>query len=164
MAPEGSRRQLPSLGPRGEGWVLLQALLLLLLPLATVLGPRWPDAWDGVLLAAGVAIGLAGAFLLLGGAFRLGAQLTPYPKPVEGGVMHEGGVFALVRHPIYGGVLLVALAWSLGTSPLCLVPTALLALLFAAKSHREESWLADHHPGYPDYRRRVRRRFIPFLW
>jgi protein-S-isoprenylcysteine O-methyltransferase Ste14 len=164
MTSERSRHELPSLGPRGEGWVALQVVLLLLLPLAAAVGPRWPDAWDRALLATGAVVGLAGAFLFLAGVLRLGAQLTPFPKPVEGGVMHDGGVFGLVRHPIYGGVLLLALAWSLATSPLCLVPSALLVLVFAAKSRREESWLVDHHPGYQDYRRRVPRRFIPFLW
>jgi len=164
MAPEGGRGELPSLGPRGEGWVILQVVLLLLLPAAAVIGPEWPDAWDRALLAAGALIGLAGAFLFLAGALRLGAQLTPYPKPVEGGRLRNTGVFALARHPIYGGVLLLSLGWSLATSPLCLIPAGALAALFAAKSRREESWLVEHHPGYEAYRRLVRRRFIPYVW
>lgn len=144
--------------------MILQVLVLLLLPAAAVAGPEWPDAWDRALLAASAVVGLAGAFLFLGGALHLGAQLTPFPKPVEGGSLRDTGLFALARHPIYGGVLLLSLAWSLATSPLCLVPTAALAALFAAKSRREESWLVEHHPGYEEYRRRVRRRFIPYLW
>jgi protein-S-isoprenylcysteine O-methyltransferase Ste14 len=144
--------------------VVAQAVLLVLLVGSALMGPQWPDAWSRWLLGAAAILGVAGAFLFLGGAFRLGAQLTPYPKPVEGGRLRDTGVFAVVRHPIYGGVLFLSLAWSLATTPLALVPTVLLALLFACKSRHEEAWLAEHHPEYEAYRRRVRRRFIPFVW
>jgi protein-S-isoprenylcysteine O-methyltransferase Ste14 len=158
------RREPPALGPRGEGWVAIQIALLLLLVAAGALGPQWPDALERPLLAAAFVVGIPGAVLFLGGALRLGAQLTPYPRPVPGGSLRDGGVYALVRHPIYGGVLLLALAWSLATSWLALGPTVLLAVLFALKSRREELWLAEHHEGYAAYRERVRRRFIPWVW
>ena len=161
---EPARRELPALGPRGEGWVAIQVILFVVLGVAAVLGPQWPDALELPMLGAAFVLGAAGAALFLGGLFRLGSQLTPFPKPVEGGTLREDGVFGLARHPIYGGGVLLALAWSLATSYLGFVPTALLCLLIEAKSRREESWLVEHHPGYEAYRRRVRRRFIPFLW
>ncbi|GIU99623.1 MAG: protein-S-isoprenylcysteine methyltransferase [Actinomycetota bacterium] len=157
-------REPPALGPRGEGWVAIQAALLAVLLAAGVLGPQWPDAVERPALALGLAVGIPGAVLLLGGALRLGAQLTPYPRPVEGGSLREGGVYGLVRHPIYGGVMLLSLAWSLATSWLALGPAVLLAVLFELKSRREELWLAEHHEGYGAYRERVRRRFIPWVW
>jgi protein-S-isoprenylcysteine O-methyltransferase Ste14 len=144
--------------------VAIQLVLIAALAAAAVLGPEWPDAVEAAFLAAAFVVALVGAVLFLGGLFHLGAQLTPYPKPVEGGTLREGGLYALARHPIYGGGVLLALAWSLATSWLALVPTLLLALLFEAKSRREEHWLVDHHPGYENYRRRVRRRFVPYLW
>jgi len=161
-APE--RRELPALGPRGEGWVAIQVVLFVLLGLAAFLGPRWPDPVDRPMRGAALVVGLAGAVLLLGGLLRLGAQLTPFPKPVEGGELREDGVYGLARHPMYGGGVLLGLAWSLATSYLGLVPTALLCVLVETKSRREELWLVEHHPGYEDYRRRVRRRFIPYVW
>ncbi|HEU4355472.1 MAG TPA: methyltransferase, partial [Actinomycetota bacterium] len=134
------------------------------LAFAAVFGPEWPDAVEAVFLGAAFVVGLVGAVLFLGGLLHLGAQLTPFPRPVEGAALRESGVYALARHPIYGGGVLLALAWSLATSWLALVPTVLLALLFEAKSRREEDWLVEHHPGYADYRLRVRRRFVPYLW
>ena len=161
----GERRGgLPSLGRRGEGWVILQGILLVVLVVVGLLGVGWPKGASGWALGAGIAIGAGGAALFIGGALRLGSQLTPFPKPVEGGTVREDGPYRFVRHPIYGGVLLLSVAWSLATSPAALVPAVLLALLFEAKSRREEIWLVEHDPGYEDYRRRVRRRFIPFLW
>ncbi|HEX5950124.1 MAG TPA: methyltransferase [Actinomycetota bacterium] len=160
--PTGSR--LPALGPRGEGWVAIQVVLIVALAVAAVLGPEWPGAVEAPFLGAALVVGLVGAVLFLGGMFHLGAQLTPYPKPAEGAALREGGLYALARHPIYGGGVLLALAWSLAASWVALLPTLLLALLFEAKSRREEHWLVEHHPGYEDYRRRVRRRFVPYLW
>lgn len=158
------RGEPPALGPRGEGWVAIQAVLLLGLAATGALGPRWPDALERPLIAAAFVVGVLGAALVLGGALRLGAQLTPYPRPIEGGSLRQDGVYALVRHPIYGGVLLLGLAWSLAGSWLGLGPTALLALLFELKSRREELWLAEHHEAYRAYRERVRHRFIPRVW
>jgi protein-S-isoprenylcysteine O-methyltransferase Ste14 len=142
----------------------MQIALLLLLIAAGTFGPQWPDVLERPLLAAAFAVGVPGAVLFLGGAPHLGAQLTPYPRPVQGGRLRDGGVYALARHPIYGGVLLLALAWSLATSWVALGPAVLLGLLFELKSRREELWLAEHHEGYPAYRERVRRRFIPWVW
>lgn len=157
-------RGLPALGPRGEGWVAIQVLLFVLLGVAGVLGPEWPDRVERTLLGAAFVLGLAGAIVFLGGLFRLGAQLTPFPKPVEGGALREDGLYGLARHPMYGGGALLALAWTLATSYLGLVPTALLVALIETKSRREEDWLVERHPGYEAYRARVRRRFIPYLW
>ena len=78
-------------------------------------------------------------------------------------MLRTGGVYRLVRHPIYGGVILIALGSSLVWSPLALLPTALLVVLFELKSRREESLLLERFPGYETYRRRVRWRFVPGL-
>ena len=144
--------------------MVLQLVLLLVVGVAGVLGPGWPGSWDRLTWAL-VAVCVVGAAVLLGGGIaHLGAQVTPFPKPVEGGELKDGGVYGLVRHPMYGGALLLCLGYSLAASPLALVPTALLALLFEGKRRREEAWLAERHPGYEDYRRRVRRSFIPYVW
>jgi protein-S-isoprenylcysteine O-methyltransferase Ste14 len=158
------RRELPELGPRGEGWVALQVVLLALVGVAGVFGPRWPGSWDRVTWVLVAVCAAGSAMLLIGGFFLLGAQITPFPKPVEGGELKDGGVYGLVRHPIYGGALLLCLAYAFAASPLALLPTALLALLFEGKRRREEAWLLERHPAYEEYRRRVRRSFIPYVW
>lgn len=160
--PRPSR--LPSLGTRGEGWVALQGVLLVAVAFAGVAGPPWPDGDGTWRPAAAGLLGAAGLVLSLGGMRGLGSALTPFPRPVPDGALIEHGVYRLVRHPIYGGVLLLAAGWALWRSPLALVPTALLALLFEGKRRREEAWLMERYPGYATYRARVRRRFIPFVW
>lgn len=144
--------------------MVLQGILLVLIGAAGVWGPAWPRsvAWIGVVL--GLVAGVAGAGLAGAGVLRLGSSLTPFPRPVEGGALQEHGVYRLVRHPIYGGVLLLSLAWGLFTSPVALVPVSALAAVFEGKRRREEAWLAETYSGYADYRARVRRAFVPGIW
>ena len=53
---------------------------------------------------------------------------------------------------MYGGGLLLALAWSLVSSPVALAPTAVASLFLDAKRRLEESWLAEEQPEYEAYR------------
>ena len=156
--------RLPSLGRRGEGWVALQVALLAAALVAGLLGAAWPREASRWLAAAGGLAALVGAGLLVGGGAGLGRQLTPFPKPVADGELRQRGVYRLVRHPMYGGALLVMLAWALVSSPLALLPLGLAGAFLDAKRRREEAWLVEQHPGYAEYRRHVRRRFIPFVW
>ena len=168
--PAGSRLPslagsgLPSLGRRGGGWVSLQMAFLAAAVTTGRLGTPWPAAGRTWLAALGAAAVLAGLGLLLGGGAGLGRQLTPFPKPVPHAALRRDGVYAMVRHPMYGGALLVILGWALLSSPLALLPLGLAAGFLEAKSRREEAWLTELHPDYPDYRLHVSRRFLPWLW
>ena len=128
---------------------------------AGIAGPGWPAAATSLRLVSGIAIGIAGWVLLVAGVVGLGSSLTPFPKPSEGSTLRMSGAYRLVRHPIYGGSMLVALGWSLLSSPLALFATAILALLFELKSRHEESMLVVRFPEYEAYQRRVRWRFVP---
>ena len=158
------RLGLPDLGPRGEGWVLLQLVLFILLAFAGRLGPAWGEPW----LAAGRALGLVhlGAGVLVAGLglVSLRENLTPVPRPVEGGRLIAHGIYGRVRHPIYAGIIAAAVGWGLYTaSPAALAVAALLGVFFDVKARREEAWLVVAYPGYAEYRRRVR-KLLPFLY
>jgi protein-S-isoprenylcysteine O-methyltransferase Ste14 len=157
-------RSLPQLGRRGEGWVALQIVLLAVIIATGIMGPAWPSSVRTWLAVAAGLVALVGLYLFIGGTTGLGRQLTPFPKPTEHSDIKRGGVYGLVRHPIYGGVLLLALAWSLVTSPLALVPWAVAGVFLDLKRRREEAWLVEKHPEYDEYRRSVRAAFVPFVW
>ena len=143
---------------------MLQLTFVVLVVVTGILGPAWPRAWRVWLEIVAAPLALAGLLLLFGGGLGLGHQLTPFPKPVAEGELKQDGVYGLVRHPMYGGVLLLAFAWSLVSSPLALVPWIVAVGFVDAKGRREETWLLELHPGYEEYRTRVRRRFFPFIW
>ena len=155
---------IPALGPRGEGWVLIQATLVVGVVVAGLEGARWPADLRRPVLAIAVVAGTAGLGLVASATATLGKSVSPFPKPPATSELKESGVYALVRHPIYGGILLLSVAWSLGLSPWALVPTGALAVALGFKSRLEERWLLDRHPTYAGYRARVRRRFVPYLW
>lgn len=150
---------------RGRGWVLAQIALLAALVLAPrhLPGlPEWPAALRWPALAAGVALALAGVVVGGLGALQLGANLTIFPRPKEDGALVQGGMYGLVRHPIYTGALLCALGYALLRAS---IPSLLLSLVlwgfFERKARREEQWLLAQFPEYAAYARRVPGRILP---
>lgn len=141
---------------RGEVWVIGQFVLLGVLLVIPRVGGRWPR-WLGRLGgAAGVPI-FGGGVAMIGAAFRhLGPNLTPLPKPKEDSQLVREGLYAIVRHPIYCGLILFAYGVALltGSTSRLAVATALLAWL-NAKANREEAWLLERYPDYAAYRREV---------
>jgi protein-S-isoprenylcysteine O-methyltransferase Ste14 len=149
------------MGKRGEGWFLLQMILfgvILVAPrISGVAFHPWLQGLGIVLLAAG---GLFGTW----GMIALGRNLTPFPKPIEGGALVTTGPYAWVRHPIYTGLILGTLGWALFRANL--VGVALAAALFVffdLKSRQEERWLVEAYAGYTEYQRRVR-KLIPWIY
>jgi protein-S-isoprenylcysteine O-methyltransferase Ste14 len=159
--PSPSERSERSFGRRGEGWVAVQVALVGAIVLCETLGPGWPEPAARALAGAGIVVAAMGMLLFLAGTLSLGRSLTPFPKPRDGASLREDGAYTLVRHPMYGGVIVAAAGWSLAASPLGLAATALGALFLELKTRREERWLVERYPGYEAYRRRVRWRFVP---
>jgi protein-S-isoprenylcysteine O-methyltransferase Ste14 len=86
-------------------------------------------------------------------------ELTPGQKVIT------TGPYALVRHPMYAGalVMLIGMPIALGSSWGLLVIVAMApALIWRLLD--EEQFLARDLPGYTDYQRRVRYRLIPLVW
>lgn len=152
---------------RGGWWVGAQFGLLFALVLAPPDLPWLPDlpVWTGQgVLIAGFILGGCGAALAGIGLLHLGANLTPFPRPRDDGALVQHGVYAIVRHPIYSGIILGAFGWSLvrGSSVALALSVALL-VFFHFKSRREERWLVERYPEYSDYQKRVK-KLIPFIW
>ncbi len=142
------------------GWVILQFVLMAVVAAGWLL-PGRPGSRPLQIL--GGVLGVLG-LLLTGWAYRtLGRSFTPYPVPRPEAALVESGPFRLVRHPTYGGGLLVFAGISLAHGLLGLVGTAALAVVWWRKSELEERVLSVRFPGYPAYRRRVRRRFLPWV-
>lgn len=155
--------RLPSLGPRGEGWVAIQGLLLAITAAAGSLGPSWTGAIRIGTSIVGAVLIAGGGALAIRGLRDLRDALTPLPYPRADAELVETGVYALVRHPIYGGLVLAAVGWGLLTaSPEALVAGVILLGFFELKSRREEAWLEDRFAGYAAYRERTR-RLIPWI-
>ncbi len=156
--------RLPNLGRRGEGWFAIQLVLMVLIVLSAFTGVYWPDAVAGTLTVVGIVVATGGLILLIAAMVSMGGSLSPLPRPRARGTLVQHGVYRAVRHPIYGALLLVALGWSLAESPLGLIPTVALALVFDLKARLEEGWLVERYPAYGDYQTRTPRRFVPGVY
>lgn len=155
-------------GRHGEYWVLAQGVILV----GFVLLPVWhPAAWGNLSAIVdygrkAIALFLAAfAVVLLGkGLLDLGENLTPLPYPREDGSLVQTGIYGIVRHSLYSGLIFATAAYTLWTlSVPHLLMTAVLFTVLDIKARKEEAWLQGRFPEYADYRQRVS-KFIPWLY
>jgi protein-S-isoprenylcysteine O-methyltransferase Ste14 len=145
---------------RRTGWLLVLGQFCLLVLIVALPSQNTWTVPTGIARAADVAA-LLGIGIMLVGASALGRGLTATPLPNEHARLRTGGLYRFVRHPIYGGLLLFALAravpsGNVWTSAAC----AALLVLINGKARWEEGHLAQRFPDYGDYRERTP-RFIP---
>jgi protein-S-isoprenylcysteine O-methyltransferase Ste14 len=154
-------------GDRGEWLVVVQVVLIGLVFLGprTVVGqPAWLFPFPHACPVVGGVLMVVGFVLLVAGLARMGRGLTPLPYPRDGAELIQTGPFALVRHPMYSGGLMLALGWALYVQGwLTLGYVAALFIFLDVKSRREERWLAERFPTYTTYQQRVR-KLIPFIY
>ena len=152
---------------RGAWYVVIQAILLGML----FFGPSGPSVlpkgMEGIgipLRIIGQGIVFIGIVFALVAALQLGRNLTPLPRPRDGAQFVDRGLYKLVRHPIYFGVILIGLGWFLMTlGMLTFAGVLLLFLFFDLKSRKEEAWLVEAFPEYSAYRLRVS-KLIPAIY
>ncbi|MCS7002139.1 MAG: isoprenylcysteine carboxylmethyltransferase family protein [Dehalococcoidia bacterium] len=152
-------------GARGEWWVVGQIGVFLAWLAAPRLTPRWPWWLRVVAGLLGALIAAIGAVFAGNGVARLGRDLTPLPKPNDGARLRTDGIYGCVRHPIYGGVSMLAIGVGLMSGSLGRTLLGLGALVFFdQKARAEERWLRQAFPTeYPAYQAKVR-RLLPGLW
>jgi protein-S-isoprenylcysteine O-methyltransferase Ste14 len=118
-----------------------------------------------VLQWAGLAAAAAGLVIAqLAIAQNRYAAPTIHDQSAEGQQVIDTGLYGVVRHPLYAGLLLVypgAALW-LGSSAAAVASLGFLAMTLA-RIVIEERWLREHLPDYAAYARRVRGRLIPYL-
>jgi len=158
-------------GPRAEqvpAQKIIIALLMvgfLLLVVLPALDHRWHwssvPVWLAIVGDAGIVASFAIFFMVMKQNSYAASTIT-----VEAGQpVVSTGVYALVRHPMYAGALLLIISIPLALGSYWgLLLLVLLVPLLAWRLLDEERFLARNLPGYPDYQRRVRYRLVPLIW
>jgi methanethiol S-methyltransferase len=110
--------------------------------------------------AFGVVLTIAAARVV--GVWELaGVQQPDHSRPVE---FRADGPFAIVRHPIYLGWVLMVFAMPVMTASQLLFAVVSTLYLVAAIPFEERSLLEAFPEKYGVYQRQMRWRLIPFIW
>lgn len=143
-------------------FAMLGFLALLVVPALDYRFKWSPVPW--YLSAIGDAL-VALGFLLTYFVIRENSYAASTIQIAEGQKVISTGPYAIVRHPMYAGVLpmLIGMPLALGSwwglwGLVLIVPTLVWRLL------DEEKFLHKNLPGYTAYTQKVRYRLIPHLW
>lgn len=142
-----------------HAWAFVAPQAVLIAALVLLPGGQWDvPSW---LPSLGRALSLGGILLMIVAALGLGRALTPLPLPNGSGKLRTGGLYRLVRHPIYTGLLAFAVGQAISGGSVLLVGSAVLLIaLISVKARWEERRLVETFPEYPNYAA-VTPRFIP---
>ncbi|WP_024574790.1 MULTISPECIES: isoprenylcysteine carboxylmethyltransferase family protein [unclassified Afipia] len=124
---------------------------------------HWSDVPAALIVLGdiGVVIGYVIIFLV----FRENSYASSIVEVAESQKVISTGPYAVVRHPMYCGAILMFLATPLALgSWWAFIPVAILSAMVAVRLIDEERFLVIHLPGYDAYRSRVRYRLIPGVW
>src|SRR6266849_2175743 len=116
MGVPGTTPERPSNTGRGTARVIAQIVLLaaiVFIPPRLAGLPALSDVLGSACLILGLVVALLGVLMAVLGSLSLGSSLTIFPRPREDGSLVQNGLYGLVRHPIYSGVLRAALGLSI---------------------------------------------------
>ncbi|MDX2136777.1 MAG: isoprenylcysteine carboxylmethyltransferase family protein [Chloroflexota bacterium] len=147
-----------SVPPLGWQWVAAQFVLFALILIA----PGSDVSLAQMLI--GLAIGGIGALAITLGILTLGSSLSAFPRPLKDGDLVQSGIYNIVRHPIYTGIIIGGFSYALlrGSWIAALLSFALI-IFFDRKAALEERWLGQKFADYAAYKQRVR-KLIPYLY
>lgn len=123
----------------------------------------WSDVPIPVVLIADVFVVLGYGFVFL--VFKANRYASRVVEVEAQQTVITTGPYALVRHPMYAGVLVMYLASPLALgSYWAMLPNILLVGILVARIINEEALLRRELLGYIDYTHKVRFRLIPKIW
>jgi protein-S-isoprenylcysteine O-methyltransferase Ste14 len=152
----------------GNRWIFLPFLILGLLSgwLPAYTDRRDIATIDGdAVRYVGLVLFIIGGALRLAPVFVLGRRFSGLVAIQEGHELETGGLYRVIRHPSYLGLLLMLVGWALvfRSALGVLIPLGLLPPLVARMNSEEALLESEFGERYADYRRRTW-RMLPFVY
>lgn len=123
----------------------------------------WSTMSAHVVVAGDVLVALG--YLVVFFVFRENTFASSTIEVAPGQKVISTGPYALVRHPMYTGGLVMFFGAPLALGSwwglLAILP---ITLLIVWRLLDEETFLVENLPGYTHYRQTVRYRLVPFVW
>ncbi|GJP50492.1 hypothetical protein CLOM_g9657 [Closterium sp. NIES-68] len=161
------------LGKRGEVWLVVQFLIfaLIIFPPDFLFSSFIPGSFFVPSKIWYLNYVIGAAFLVIGvslssrAAKMFGPNLSGLPRPPAGLQLQTGGMYAVVRHPIYGLAVLIASGITLLTNSTGRgIMTVVLLVFFDLKASAEEGYLVEKFGRrYEEYREKVK-KLIPYVY
>jgi protein-S-isoprenylcysteine O-methyltransferase Ste14 len=158
-------------GPRAESSPLQQVLqaaaALSFIGIFIVASLDHRFSWSNVPLAVALVgnVAVALGFFIVFRVFRENTYTAATIEVVSDQSVVSSGPYAIVRHPMYAGalILLAGTPLALGSwwALVLLIP---MTLVIIWRLLDEEAFLATNLPNYTNYRRSIRYRLFPFVW
>jgi protein-S-isoprenylcysteine O-methyltransferase Ste14 len=163
---DGASETRTSQEPRGRGAVVTNFSAFGVFFLAILVFPGRTEASMALAMAAlGCLLALAGAWLVLRSRTRLGPAWSFVPKADHTTGLVTAGPYRFVRHPIYLGLIMLAVgeALAFGSWPALLIVLGGIVPGFAWRARVEEALLRrTFGERYESYRRRTK-MIIPYV-
>lgn len=125
--------------------------------------PFWPDS--PIVIYSGLAATALGIGFAIWARFMLGGNWSGTVTVKEDHSLVKKGPYAIVRHPIYTGLLLALIGTVVVFNEVrCLITLGIVLVMFLLKISIEEQFMREHFGDeYTEYSRRVR-ALVPFVY
>jgi protein-S-isoprenylcysteine O-methyltransferase Ste14 len=131
-------------------WLMIQLVFLAAVFAAGLLWPGVDDSWlrhptfGLVMMIISARIGLVGCLTL-----RSSLSAFPQPRPTK---LATKGLYRWLRHPMYSGLVVLALGWVFYTGSIAaLIATVLLWWFLKRKAALEDRMLSQVYPEHARY-------------
>lgn len=142
--------------------IVLVTLQFTLLGLYFIFNDRW-FTLPVYLKWITIILGIFGLFIIGLALLQLNRNLSPFPTPKSNSSLVTTGLYSIIRHPIYSGIILSALSVGLYFGDLYKIGIAIiLYLLFEYKAGYEEHLLQKKFTDYAEYKKSTG-KIIPFI-
>lgn len=165
--PELLRKRLNVKETEKEQKTVIAFSGIIFVAMFVIAGLNWRFGWsvlpDWVVWIAAVFFMVC--YLLYAEVLRENAFLSRTIEVQRNQKVVDGGLYAVVRHPMYTATTLMFLAMPLVlASPISFVIMLLYIPLVVKRIKNEESVLEENLEGYKDYMMRIKFRLFPYIW
>jgi len=124
---------------------------------------NWSEIPLALVITANMMVFLG--YILVSLVFRENSYASRIVEVEEGQKVISTGPYAIVRHPMYTGIILMFLFTPIALgSWYAMIVFVFLPVIIIFRIYNEEKYLCDNLPGYIQYCQKIRYRLIPYLW
>ena len=124
---------------------------------------NWSDVSDFTVMIADIMILLG--FMIVFFVFKKNSYTSSVIEVSKNQKVITTGPYAVVRHPMYSGALMIILFTPLALdSYWALIPSFLISIFVVLRLLNEEKVLLKELKGYREYCKKTRYHLIPYIW